>query len=275
MANKKYEEADIQAIATTIREKTGTDKLYDTSEMASGVNEVYDAGKKASQIDFINMLSNDGVRVAYRYVFEGADFSGYTFNPIIYPTRLGTVFYNYAGVEFPSGIDFSKANIAESVTDTAMIPYNTFAYCRNQERIPDMNIPVQYRYTNTYTNCYVKKIDIIRVAETTLFSNSFSGCNYLEDVAFEGVIGRNISFSVSPLTVESMKGIITHLKNYTGTDYEKTYTLTLKSSCVTELETAEFTASDMDELYKKGINVTDDMTWVDVIDDLKWNLVTA
>ena len=41
---KKYEEANIQAIAEAIREKTGTENTYDTSEMASGVGEVFEAG---------------------------------------------------------------------------------------------------------------------------------------------------------------------------------------------------------------------------------------
>lgn len=44
MAKKKYEEANIQAIGTAIREKTGTDKTYKTKDMASGVGEVFEAG---------------------------------------------------------------------------------------------------------------------------------------------------------------------------------------------------------------------------------------
>ena len=42
---KKYEENNIQAIADKIREKTGTDKTYYTSEMASGIDEVFEAGR--------------------------------------------------------------------------------------------------------------------------------------------------------------------------------------------------------------------------------------
>ena len=114
-----------------------------------------------------------------------------------------------------------------------------------------------------------------------LFDQSFYKCNQLKNIKFEGVIGQTISFSSSPLTVESMKSIITHLKDYSGlTDdsgnsLEKAYTLTLKSSCVTELETAEFTDDDKAWLEEVGITYLDDLTWVDVIDDLKWNLVTA
>lgn len=44
MANKKYEETDIQAIAEAIREKTGSEDSYKVSDMVSGVNEVYEAG---------------------------------------------------------------------------------------------------------------------------------------------------------------------------------------------------------------------------------------
>lgn len=44
MAKKRYEEANIAAIAERIRENTGGDKKYKTSEMPSGVDEVYEAG---------------------------------------------------------------------------------------------------------------------------------------------------------------------------------------------------------------------------------------
>lgn len=46
MAKKIYEESNISAIAESIRAKTGTDTKYKTSEMPSGVNEVYESGKQ-------------------------------------------------------------------------------------------------------------------------------------------------------------------------------------------------------------------------------------
>lgn len=237
MAKKKYEETNIQAIADTIRDKTGTTKTYKTSDMASGIEEVYDAGKAMGQADFMKMLSNDCKRTLWRYVFEGTKFDGYTFNPILYPTRLGSIFYNYVGKSLPSGIDFSNAIIAESVTDTAVIPYQMFAYCNYLEEIPDLNIPVQYKYTYTYRNCgALKKIDVIRVEETTQFSNTFTGCSSLEEVTIDGTIGSSIHFAPCPLTVASMKNIISCLKNYGGTSNDGVYKITFSDTCWTALE---------------------------------------
>ena len=81
MANKKYEEADIQAIATAIREKTGTDKLYDTSEMASGVNEVYEAGKTKERSDFWDDYLSFPQGYNAMYWFAGGGWKKSNFKP--------------------------------------------------------------------------------------------------------------------------------------------------------------------------------------------------
>ena len=52
MSKKVYEETNIAAIATEIRKRTGEDKNYKTSEMPSGINEVYEAGKKKEYNSF-------------------------------------------------------------------------------------------------------------------------------------------------------------------------------------------------------------------------------
>jgi hypothetical protein len=50
MAKKVYEEANIKAIADKIREKSDSNSTYKTSEMPSGIDEVYEAGRN-SMID--------------------------------------------------------------------------------------------------------------------------------------------------------------------------------------------------------------------------------
>ena len=235
-----------------------------TLQLKEDFDKVYDAGHAKGLTYFQNMLTRNGQRGIYTQVFQGADFSGYTFNPTVYPTSLGSVFYNYFGAEFPKGIDFSKVNNTESVTDTSKIPYQMFAYCRLQECIPDMNIPIQYRYTNTFSHCYAKKIEILRVAETTIFGNTFNDCPNLEDVTFEGVIGSSINFSACPLSVECLKHIIEHLKDFSGDaeNYHK-YTLTVKNSAFSKLDTEGATAE------YNGVACT----WAELIDNKKWNLV--
>ena len=44
MAKKAYEESNIANIAVAIREKTGGNQTYKTSEMPSGINEIYEKG---------------------------------------------------------------------------------------------------------------------------------------------------------------------------------------------------------------------------------------
>jgi hypothetical protein len=87
----------------------------------------------------------------------------------------------------------------------------------------------------------------------------------LTNVTFEGVIGRNINFSASPLSVESMKSVITHLKDCSGTTSEYTYTVTFKSSAFSVLEAEGATAE------YNGVACT----WAELIDNKKWNLVKA
>lgn len=55
MAKKVYEESKIAAIGAKIREKTGGETTYKTSQMPSGIDEVYEVGKK-SMIDESKLL---------------------------------------------------------------------------------------------------------------------------------------------------------------------------------------------------------------------------
>ncbi len=276
MANKKYEETDVQAIAVAIREKTGSENTYNVSEMASGVNEVYDKGSVDGWGEFQNALTNNGTRETYYRAFWGSDFTGTTFNPIIYPKGIGNMFYGYIGKELPKGIDCSRGGYEESVGQSQTAPHLFAAYSPNLEYVPDFGIKACSDYSSSFRDCpKLKRIEMFRVKENSTFSLTFYSCKALEHIRFEGVFGQNISFSHSPLDLDSLKDIIMHLKNYAGTESEYAYTLTLKASCVTELETAEITDEDKNLLEEKGIVVSDDTTWVTVIDNLKWNLVTA
>ena len=68
------------------------------------------------------------------------------------------------------------------------------------------------------------------------FTNTFNNCVALTDITIEGKIGKTISFASSPLSVDSMKSIITHLMDYSRTSYAQTYSLTFSSDCWDRLE---------------------------------------
>lgn len=109
----------------------------------------------------------------------------------------------------------------------------------NQSYVTDTKVEIDLtaaggNTTGMFQYSKIEKIRKIIVTEITGYSNSFTSCSALKEISFEGIIGKNISFSDCPnLSAESIKNIIDHLKDYSGTT--PTCTLTLRSSCWTRL----------------------------------------
>ena len=250
MANKKYEEASIQAIADVIRDKTGTEDTYKVSDMASGVNEVYEAGYKSFMDTYMNNLG-DGVKA----------FSGTGWNPVtFYPTR-----------DFNAASEMLASRLEEcGVKIKSLYPVCTFMYA-HVTRVPELDASAYYTtmFDRTFDDArFLVTIDKLILGNRTTagtFGNTFRGCTALKNIIIEGVIPNSISFSSSPLTVESMKSIISCLKDYSGTESEHTYTITFTSACKTSLEaegaTAEYTQED---------GTTINCTWLELIGYKKW-----
>ena len=251
------------AINDNIRSKTGKTGLLTLDDMASGVNEVYDKGRADGWTEFQNALTVNGTRSAYYRAFAYADFTGKTFNPIIFPKRIGDMFYFYAGKELPGGIDFSKVEYDEATTTHSTLPVQIVAYSSYLETFPDMGIKACRDVASMFRDCpTLRSIEKLRVLEITTYSLTFYACRALEYIRFEGVIGRDISFSSSPLDIDSLKDIIFHLKNYAETDSEGTYTLTLKDECKTKLQEDTQTVELDGEVY----------TYFELIAAKGWNL---
>ena len=251
------------AIADAIRDKTGTAEPLTLDDMARGVNEVYDKGSAEGWTEFQNLLTNNGKRRVVNRMFTETDFTGKTFNPIWCPILLGSMFYNYSGKELPSGIDCSKAEQNETSIDHSVCPVLFVGYCYKLENFPDIGIKPYKDITQMFRDCVVLRwIEVLRVFEETTFSNTFYACRALKHIRFEGVIGRDISFSSSPLDIDSLKDIIFHLKKYAGTDSEGTYTLTLEDECKTKLQEDTQTVELDGEVY----------TYFELIAAKGWNL---
>ena len=87
--------------------------------------------------------------------------------------------------------------------------------------------------------------------------NLFNRANALKNIVIEGTIGSSINLQWSPLSPESIKSIISCLKNYAGTSEAYSYKLTLSVECWAALE-ADSSAPDGG-------------TWADYVDSLGWN----
>lgn len=97
----------------------------------------------------------------------------------------------------------------------------------------------------------LKTIDKIISAETTAFDNSvFNGCTALENITFEGVIGKNLYLAHSSLLSNaSVQSIIDHLKDLTGATAQ---TLTLHKDVgnkLTQAQKAQIAAKNWTLVY--------------------------
>lgn len=92
---------------------------------------------------------------------------------------------------------------------------------------------------------HMDAIDKLIVSENTIFSNStFTNNNNLKNITFEGIISTSINLQWSPLYTDSMKSVITHLKNYSGSDSAYTCTVKFSDTCWAALEADGTTAPD-------------------------------
>ncbi len=111
---------------------------------------------------------------------------------------------------------------------------------------------------NVFRACPVTTIDKLIVSETyPIGTSSFIACAKLENITIEGLITGNFTISSSPLTVESMKNIIAHLKDYAGTDKEFTYSVKFSSDC-------------WEALDAEGNTAPNGGTWKEYVTSLGW-----
>lgn len=195
-------------------------------------DEVYEAGKQAQEDEWWDVFQDYGNRTNYIQAFaQGFPIESY--NPK----------YDLQG-NVNSAFAFSKITDAKVRILNATNIQQLCRYNSDITRIPELNIS----------------------EATTMGSDSpFLGASKLSDLIMTGVLAKSVGFSNSPLNVESIKSIISCLKDYTGTTSEHTYTVTFKTSYFNKLEEEGATAE------YNGVACT----WAELIGYKKWNLVKA
>ena len=201
--------------------------------IAENEQKVYDKGAYDANTRFWDGLTAFGERKNYNSCFRYTDFSGITFpNGVMFPSdaSITTLFSTYYGETLPLGIDMSNAPVDNSSASKSWA-YRLFNGCEHLKYVYDMKLPAGDYYSGTFYNCpELETIEILRTKAKTIFDDTFVECRALKNISFEGVIGTDINFQYSPLlTIESMKNIISHLADYSGTENEFVHTLTLSS----------------------------------------------
>lgn len=169
----------------------------------SGGQEAYKAGIEQGKQDeydrFWDAFQRNGNMTSYLNAFAGRGWTDETFKPK-YPLTF--------------------------ITNAT----NMFYYSSIKHIDCELSFDTYVSLNGTFSDSRVKRISKLKLNHTITFpNNAFSSCTKLTDISFvEGsVIGKNISFKDSPLTVESMNNIIAVLKDYSNNS--ATYTVTFKA----------------------------------------------
>lgn len=268
--------AYLKSIADAIRAKLGITSSINAQEFPNKVNEVYEKGKTDENNAFWDKFTLNGERTWYGYAFIGFTDEYIRPNRKIIPVGCATsdnipsyayMFYHNSYIKKVEAqyFDFSNINTDKfKISQTAHQQGNRQIChdCSKLEEFEDVGMPAGYYYY-TWARCgKLHTIELIRSNADTRFESAFSTCSSLKNVRFEGEIGRNLSISYSPLSMESLKSIISHLVDYKGTENEGTYTLTLKDTCKTALE------SDTEMIEFNGQTYT----YFNLITAKGWNL---
>lgn len=233
--------------------------------IAGNEQKVYDGGVNKGEGNIWDLITNYGNREFYEYGFKF--WGGESFNPPykITPTSRSICMFEdtrkLKKIE-SAYLDLSQVTIGNGA-DATNNNYATFRRCSSLEEIEDIGMPAG-GYYQTFGWCpKLHTVAVMRCKKEGGYSSPFSNSPALKNITIEGKIGKSITFSYnSLLTIDSLKSIITALFDYSGTENEYTYTITLNNNCISTLET-------------EGASSPNGNTWIEYIDDKKWNLTVA
>lgn len=227
------------AIAEAIREKTnGTDPLT-LDDMASSIPEVYengyDKGYQAQYDEFWDAYQDYGNQQSYSTSFKGTFWKDMNFNPK-YKMKPTEMYEAFAGCAVTDGYEILKEKLDLSVCKDIRYVFSNSAL----SHLPILMLTgdVDGRRAGFVENMQnLHTIDLIVIGDTignAVFK--FGGDKKLKEIRFQGTIYFPINIQYSPLSVDSMKSIISCLKNFIGTDEEYLYKVSFSSNCWKALE---------------------------------------
>lgn len=200
-------------------------------------------GLDTKEKEFWGAITQRGARKTYASAFANWDMPYIRPTYKIIPTSNTSQMFIRSSIKKLESAYFDLSQIERAATDATSYYYTCYN-CTELEEIEDIGISPDFSFTYTFANCKkLHTIAKITLGENDKMNNVFTQCNNLKNIRIEGTIGQSVSFAWSPLTVESMKSIISCLKNYSGTDKDGTYTISFSSACWASLG-ADSTAPD-------------------------------
>lgn len=233
--------ADYVATCDAIREKTGSTESIKSGELAEKVNDVHEAGKKAEYDSFWDNYQNYGKRTSYGYAFGNSAWNNETFKPKydIAPSEAAYMFAGSTVTDLAESLN--KCGVTLNTRSAWTLMYMVQNSTITHLPVIDASFAQRMGYF-AYNAKQLETIDKLIVTETTdsqqkqMGSTSFQLASKLTNITMEGTLAFSINFSWSPLTVDSMKSVISCLKNYAGTENESVYKVSFTEACWEALE---------------------------------------
>ena len=239
-----YEEAFAEG------KEEGLGQGYDQG-FAEGLVDGREEGIQTEYDRFWDAFQDYGDRSSYAFAFAGrSTWNKLTFRPKydIVPGTGNTAEHMFREFSYAPGS--GTVSVQERLTDLTEHLQNlgvrldtskvsSFGYMFQSSmlaRVPELNMSMATSATSMFGYFGGTTIDKLIPTETCSWGSSFQGATKLVNIAFEGVIGQDINFQWSPLSVDSMKSVIAHLKNYAGTADAGKKTVKFTDACWTALE---------------------------------------
>ena len=237
MAEYLIKAETLTSIADAIRSKTGKTDRLTPNEMASGVNDVHEAGKKTEYDAFWDACQGNGERTHYTYGFAGNGWTDENFKPkydIKPQNNANGLFRNTRIVNLKQCIESCGVELDLSGVTSFV---DGFRQNYNLKVLPKLDCSKLAGLTDVFTDATaLETIEELKVSETTAYNSTFYNCNSLTHMIMTGVIAKNIDLHWSTkLTHESLMSIINVLQTKTS----GTWTVTLGTTNLNKLTDAE------------------------------------
>lgn len=219
--------------------QSGYTSGYETGKAEGGdtetaYNEGFTDGKQAEYDRFWDAYQQQGNRTDYTQAFVRA-WTDEIFRPKyhIKPTNMSGMFQYSAITDLKDKLETLGVTLDTS-NCTSLI--QAFQYAEITH-IPTIDARLSTNMAYTFgSGCKVVAIDKLIVSETTpIVDSTFGTARDLQNITFEGTIGRSINLQWSPLTKESMKSVVAALSG-TATGLTASFKKTAAEAAFTEDE---------------------------------------
>lgn len=180
----------------------------------------FNVGYNAAYDEFWDKYQDNGNRTNYNYGFAGQGWNADMFKPKydIKPTAATRLFAD-TGITDVKGC-LESAGVVLDLSQTTSLVYLSESAATQITRLPELNVTSLTALNNfIYQARALVSIDkvILKDDGSQTFANtSFGYLTSLEEIRFEGVIGKTVTFQWSPLSKASIESIISCLSNTTS-----------------------------------------------------------